>query len=104
MVVFKDRNVSLIFLMEVLLKNADFVLVTLIKLKMPKLTFEFSHACTENKISRCSAFFAAPCYIGIPSIMFSFTRHLAGFILAGKVFLRKHHEPRSNFFLGTVGG
>ena len=98
MVVFKDRNVSSVFLMEVLLKNADFVLVTLIKLKLPKLTFEFSHACTENKISRCAAFSAAPCYIGFPSLMFSFTRHLAGFILAGNVFWRKHHEPRSNFF------
>ena len=49
MVVFKDRNVSTVFLMEVWLKNADFVLVTLIKLKLPKLTFEFSHACTLQK-------------------------------------------------------
>ena len=98
MVVFKDRNVSPLFLMEVLLKNADFVLVSFIKLKLPKLTFEFSHACTENKISRCSAFSAAPCYIGFPSLMFSFARHLAGFTLVGKVFWRKHYEPRSNFF------
>lgn len=60
MVVFKDRNVSTVFLMEVWLKNADFVLVTLIKLKLPKLTFEFSHACTENKISRCATLASPP--------------------------------------------
>ena len=70
MVVFKDRNVSLVFLMEVLLKNADFVLVTLITLKLPQLTFEFSHACTETKFQGVLLFLQPPATLASPPSCF----------------------------------
>ena len=70
MVVFKDRNFSPVFLMEVLLKNADFVLV-IIKLKRPKLTFEFSHACAQKtKFQGVLLFLQPPATLASPPSCF----------------------------------
>ena len=96
-----------IFLMEVLLKNTDFVLVTFcrkgIKATQANLRVQPRMYRRQNFKMFCFLFGRLLHVHWLPLPHFSFTRHLAGFNLARKVFLRKHHEPRS-YFEGTVGG